>query len=132
MILATMNLILNYYLSLIVITKGVTMDSLFSLNERNPAGYKFISSIWRIENKILKKKISRQNRIGGCTFSAISKRQKSTSKFWKIPETKKMRNKTFKNSKLLLFFKKIKVNMVKNVQTATNTQFPHSNAENQS
>ena len=48
--------------------------------------------------------ISRQNCFGVSTFSAFSKGQKSTSKYWKTPETKKMRNKTFECSKLLLFF----------------------------
>jgi hypothetical protein len=57
-----------------------------------------------------------QNCFGASTFSAFSKGQKSTSKFGKIPETKKMHNKTFKCSILLLFFKKIQVNMVKNVK----------------
>ena len=59
---------------------------------------------------------SRQNCFGASTFSAFSKGQKSTLKFRKTPETKKMRNKVFKCSKLLLFFKKIQVNMVKNVK----------------
>jgi hypothetical protein len=60
-----------------------------------------------------RKKKFLQNCFGGSTFSAFSKGQKSTLKFRKTPETKKMRNKTFKCSKLLLFFKKIEVNMVK-------------------
>ena len=60
------------------------------------------------------KKNSRQNCFGASTFSAFSKGQKSTSKFWKTPETKKMRN-TFICSKLMLFFNKIKVNMVRNL-----------------
>ena len=36
-------------------------------------------------------------------------------KFWKTPETKKMRNKTFNMFQTFVFFKKDKVNMVKNV-----------------
>ena len=55
-----------------------------------------------------------QNCFGANTFSVFSKGQKSTSKFLKTPETKKMRNKTFNCSKLLLFSKKIQFNMVKN------------------
>jgi hypothetical protein len=66
-----------------------------------------------IENKILKKKMF-PPKFGGSTFSAFSKGQKS--KFWKTPETKKMRNKTFKCSKLLLSFFKNQVNIVKNVE----------------
>ena len=51
------------------------------------------------------KKNFRQNCFGGSTFSAFSTGQKSTSKLKKkTPETKKMRNKMFKRSKLLLFF----------------------------
>ena len=66
----------------------------------------------------------RQNFFRGSTFSAFSEGQKSTSKFLKIPETKKTRNKTFKCSKLLLILKKNQVNMMKNVKkTARNTQF---------
>ena len=83
------------------------MSTIFS----NPAGSKFISFIWMINIKFWKK-----NRFGGSSFSALSKSQKSTSTFWKTPETKKMRNKTFNCSKLLLFFKTIKVNRVKNVK----------------
>ena len=60
--------------------------------------------IWMIEN----------------TKSAFSKSQKLSTKFWKTPETKEMRNKTFKSSKILLFFKKIKVDVVKNVKTVEN------------
>ena len=70
---------------------------------------------WNFEEK----KIFRQNCFGASTFSAFSKGQKSTSKFWKTPEAKKMRNKTYKCSKLLLFFKKIQVNMVKNVKNCS-------------
>ena len=65
------------------------------------------------------KKIFRQNFFGASTFSAFSKGPKSTSKFWKTLESKKMRNKTFKFSKLLLFFKKMQVNMVKNVKNCS-------------
>ena len=56
----------------------------------------------------MKKKISCQNRFGGSTFSAFSKGQTSTSKFWKTPETRKMRHETFKCSKLCYFSKKIR------------------------
>ena len=51
-------------------------------------------------------KFSHQNLLGGSTFSAISKGQKSTPKFRKTLKTKKMRRKMFKCSKLLLFKKK--------------------------
>ena len=61
----------------------------------------------------------RQICFGASTFSAFSKGQKSTSKFLKTLETKKMRNKTFKFSKLLLIFKKIQVNMVKIVKNCS-------------
>ena len=48
-----------------------------------------------------------QNNLCAINISAFSKGQKSSSKFLKAPETKKMSNKTFKCSKLLLsFFKK--------------------------
>ena len=73
-----------------------------------------------MKERNLKKKKLRQNCFGASTFSAFSKGYKSTSKFWKTPETKKMCNKTYKCSKLLLFFKKIKVDMVKNVKTVQN------------
>ena len=36
----------------VALCKGVTKSAIFS----NPAGYKFISFIWMIKNKILKKK----------------------------------------------------------------------------
>jgi hypothetical protein len=61
----------------------------------------------------LKKKVFPPKSNRGKHFS---KSQKSASKFWKTPQTKKMHNKTFKCSKLLLFFKKIQVDMVKNVK----------------
>ena len=108
-------------LSICSISKGVTMRAIFS----NPAGWKFIDSNgWKKIKFFKKKKISAKIASGQALFP--SKGQKSTSKFWKTPETKKMRNKTLKCSKFLLFFKKIQVNMVKNVKTATNMQFPHN------
>ena len=71
--------------------------------------------------KFWRKKKFSKNCFGASTFSAFSKGQKSTSKFWKTPEIKKMRNKTFKCSKLLLFFKTIQVNLVKNVKNCSKT-----------
>jgi hypothetical protein len=47
-----------------------------------------------------------QNNLCAINISAFSKGQKSSSKFLKAPETKKMSNKTFKCSKLLLSFLK--------------------------
>ena len=108
------NLLIQMLISIYLCTyiKGVTMRAIFS----NPAGWKFIDSNGWKKMKFLRKIFFRQNCFGASTFSAFSKGQKSTSKFQKTPETKKMRSKTFKCSNFLLFFKKIQVNMVKNVK----------------
>ena len=82
--------------------KGVTMRAIFS----NPAGWKFIDSNGWKKKKFEEKKFFAKIASGQALFS---KGQKSTSKLLKTPETKKMSNKTFKCSKLLLFLKKIRL-----------------------
>ena len=102
---------------------GVTMRAIFS----NPAGWKFIDSNGWKKIRFWRKFFSRQNCFGASTFSVFTKGQKSTSKFWKTPETKKMRNKTFKCYLNFCYFsKKILVDMVKNLKNPTNMQFPHN------
>ena len=63
----------------------------------NPAGFKFISFIWMIKNKILKKKKNPAKTASGeALFPPLVKAKNHLQNFEKKPETKKMRNKTFK------------------------------------
>ena len=65
-----------------------------------------------IENKILKKnKFPAKIALGEALFPTLVQAKNQLQNLKKTPESKKMHNKTFKCYKLLLFFKKIKVNM---------------------
>ena len=70
-----------------------------------------------IENRILKKKkFPAKIASGEALFPPLVKAKNQLQNFEKHPKQKKMRNKTFNCLKPLLFFKKNKVNMVKNVK----------------
>ena len=71
--------------------KGVTMEHIF-FKCKESCWLKVYRFIWMIENKILKTFFSTPKLLRGKHFSAFRKSQKSTSKFVKAPESKKMRN----------------------------------------